>query len=193
MLPFNHRVVMQIHGKDINMFKRKWNDYKGGFGNPLGGEYWLGLENVHQITKTGQYSLDVELTGKNPYTEYVQKTITLSYTTFEISNEADGYRLKIGGFHNNGHTFLNKGHPTAIPDFFNYHNGMMFTTSDKDNDRHNSFNCGTGDGGVGWWYNACQNCNLNRGNDRGMAKGPEYHHTFDQSKMILKGSPNKKI
>ena len=171
------------------MFKRKWNDYKRGFGNPKGGEYWLGLENVHQITKTGRYSLDVELTGNNLYTGYVQKTITLSYTTFEISNEADGYRLTIGGFHNNGHSFLNKGNSTAFPDFLNYHNGMMFTTSDRDNDKHNGFNCGTSFGGVGWWYNACQSCNLNRE----YPKGPEYQQTFDQSKMILKGNPNKKL
>ena len=80
------------------------------------GEFWLGLEKIHQITASENWSLDVELTGNNFYTGNEQKTITLTWTTFRISNEIDGYRLTIGGFQNNGNS--------NVDEMFNYHNGI---------------------------------------------------------------------
>ena len=44
-------------------------------------------------------------------------------------------------------------------DCFSYHNGMMFTTKDSDNDKYDS-NCAASYGN-GWWFNACHYTNLN--------------------------------
>ena len=50
---------------------RGWDDYKRGFGN-LNGEFWLGLDKIHRLTKE-RSRLSVELedaTGKTAYAEY---------------------------------------------------------------------------------------------------------------------------
>ena len=45
------------------------------------------------------------------------------------------------------------------------HNGMNFSTYDRDNDMHGSINCAVrgpeGGGGGGWWYRYCVYFNLN--------------------------------
>ncbi|XP_016386167.1 microfibril-associated glycoprotein 4-like, partial [Sinocyclocheilus rhinocerous] len=41
-------------------FYRPWKQYKRGFGN-VEGEYWLGLENMYQLTRNNKYMLRVDL------------------------------------------------------------------------------------------------------------------------------------
>ena len=40
---------------------RLWKDYKRGFGNPITGSFWLGLENMHQLTRDHHATLRIEL------------------------------------------------------------------------------------------------------------------------------------
>jgi hypothetical protein len=42
-----------------------------------------------------------------------------------------------------------------------YHNGMQFTTIDVDNDLHSGGNCVADGKYGGWWFNACNDANLN--------------------------------
>ena len=68
-----------------------WESYKDGFGN-LNGEFWLGNDNLHRLTATDDVILRVDLEdfdGNKTYAEY---------TTFKVADEADKYRILIGGY-----------------------------------------------------------------------------------------------
>ena len=42
-------------------FQKIWNNYKRGFGSVDQGNYWLGLEKMYEMTKSGDYGLEVML------------------------------------------------------------------------------------------------------------------------------------
>eukprot|EP00794_Sanderia_malayensis_P017984 gene17984-19781_t len=70
------------------------------------------------------------------------------YSTFEIGSKSDGYRLKIGGYSGNS------------GDSLAFHNGMKFTTPDRDNDKFVDGNCAVYYKS-GWWFKDCYRANLN--------------------------------
>jgi len=72
-------------------FYLDWESYKNGFGD-LNGEFWLGNDNLHHLTATGDVTLRVELEDLDGNTKYAE------YTTFQVADEADKYRLSIGGY-----------------------------------------------------------------------------------------------
>jgi len=73
----------------------------------------------------------------------------LEYWTFTVGDEASGYVLNIGGYSGDAGDALN------VTDVYYNHNGMKFTTDDRDNDLSGgNYNCAPDRGG-GWWYNAC--------------------------------------
>ena len=72
-------------------FYRGWNDYKIGFGN-LNGEFWLGLDKIHRLTKSERCKLRVDLedtAGKTAYAEY---------DMFAVTSERTKYQLGIGTY-----------------------------------------------------------------------------------------------
>lgn len=74
----------------VNFF-REWNEYKEGFGS-AGGEYWLGLENIHRLTHQGRMVLRVDLIGKQ-----LQSAHAL-YKDFVVSDEKLNYTLGLGSY-----------------------------------------------------------------------------------------------
>ena len=72
-------------------FNRNWTDYRLGFGHPSG-EFWFGNENVHQLTKDGNYTLRVELMDPEGTLAVVE------YDTFIIGDESSNYKLTVGGY-----------------------------------------------------------------------------------------------
>lgn len=132
-------VLQRRKDGSVNFF-RNWENYKRGFGN-MNGEHWLGLVNIYNLAKQGDYKLMVELedwTGKKVYAEY---------SSFRLEPENEGYRLRLGTYQGNAGDSLSS------------HNGKQFTTLDRDKDTF-SGNCAHFHKG-GWWYNACGQTNLN--------------------------------
>ena len=72
-------------------FYRDWSSYKEGFGD-LNGEFWLGNDNLHRLTAAGDVTLRVDLEDFEGNIRYAE------YTTFKVADEADKYRLLIGGY-----------------------------------------------------------------------------------------------
>ncbi|XP_028418001.1 microfibril-associated glycoprotein 4-like [Dendronephthya gigantea] len=124
-------------------FFRGWSEYKTGFGS-LNGNFWLGLENIFRMTKTGNKNLRIDLT------DFDDSTAFALYSTFSLASESEGYKLNIGGFSSESN---------AGDSLTSTHNGMKFSTKDRDNDRDGG-SCAAHWKGA-WWYNRCHSSHLN--------------------------------
>ncbi|KAH8322642.1 hypothetical protein KR059_002143, partial [Drosophila kikkawai] len=116
-------------------FNRTWNSYKQGFGD-IKGEFFLGLEKLHQMTKAHPHELLIQLKDLYGNITYAH------YDNFQIGSENESYYLKSYG--NFSGTSING---------FSYNLGMKFTTFDRDNDKLVT-NCANHLLG-GWWFNKC--------------------------------------
>ena len=139
-------------------FERKWDEYKAGFGN-IGGEFWLGNNNIYHLTKAEAAPKNSSLLINMKY-ENQKKTVYALYNKFRIDDEAVKYKLNVSGYSGN------------ITDQLKYHNGMKFSTIDQDNDIWGS-HCSSNYGKGGWWYKKCFSCNLN-----GIYNGTGYEGIF---------------
>ena len=117
-------------------FNHPWADYEGGFGD-LNTEFWYGLRNIHCLTEREEVELQIELDNGT------QQVWTYDY--FEVDGPETNYTLHIGQAQG----------PSDGYDSMAYHNGMQFTTTDRDNNVWYS-NCASRFGSSsGWWYKAC--------------------------------------
>ena len=122
-------------------FYRNWADYVTGFGN-LKREFWLGLNHIHCLTSAApRTELRIDLADFQGNFKYAQ------YSFFSVGNRETNYRLNIAGY------------TGTAGDSLSQHNGMQFTTKDRDNDQY-KVNCATLMLGA-WWYKSCVNSNLN--------------------------------
>ncbi|KAL9975444.1 hypothetical protein ACROYT_G012605 [Oculina patagonica] len=120
-------------------FYRGWDEYKRGFGN-LNGEFWLGLDKIHRLTKE-KNRLRVELEDTSGKTAYAE------YSFFGVSNERGKYKLSLGTYSG------------TAGDSLSYHRGCAFSTKDRDNDNYHS-SCVL-EYKSAWWYNSCVRTTLN--------------------------------
>ncbi|KAI8747657.1 BgiBFREP12.6 [Biomphalaria glabrata] len=132
-------IQRRINGKVD--FYRDWKEYRDGFGDYNIGEFYLGNENIFNLTSTGKYDLRIDL-------EYNDKKYFAQYKDFKILNETEKYKLQIGHYLGN-----------AGNDLF-AHNNMYFSTFDRDNDVRSDLNCAESNSGA-WWYAGCHSSNLN--------------------------------
>ncbi|KAL9985617.1 hypothetical protein ACROYT_G008039 [Oculina patagonica] len=121
-------------------FYRGWADYKRGFGN-LNGEFWLGLDKIHRLTKATKNKIRVDLEDTASKTAYAE------YNMFAVASEKTKYKLSLGSYSG------------TAGDSLSSHRGHPFSTKDRDNDRAGS-NCAVQYKGA-WWYRGCHDSNLN--------------------------------
>ena len=114
-------------------FNRPWADYERGFGD-LNTEFWYGLRNIHCLTEREEVELQIELRLDNGTGQ------VWTYGYFEVDGPETNYTLHISQAQgpSNGH------------DSMAHHNGMQFSTIDRDNDGW----CASSWKG-GWWYKRC--------------------------------------
>ncbi|XP_051975835.1 uncharacterized protein fgl2b [Xyrauchen texanus] len=127
-------------------FNRSWDEYKRGFGK-LMGEFWLGNDKIHWLTKAKNMSLRIELEDFKGNKEYAL------YKHFYVANESQQYRMSIDGYSGTA------GNAMQLSKKYN-HNQKLFSTPDRDNDQYPSGNCGAYYSS-GWWFDACMSANLN--------------------------------
>ncbi|KAK2185029.1 hypothetical protein NP493_247g02053 [Ridgeia piscesae] len=134
-------LVIQRRVDNTTDFYQGWKSYQDGFGD-LARNFWLGNDNLHAITAQKNYSLRVDLADFEGNSRYAE------YTEFAVANEDNMYRLTVRSY--NG----------TAGDSLSYHDGMAFSTPDRDNDRLSSVSCAQFCKG-GWWYKRCHLANLN--------------------------------
>jgi len=135
-------LLIQQHIDGSDFFNRSWAEFKVGFNN-TNGNYWLGNDLLSQLTQTVRYKLRFDLQSRaNPSNWYAAE-----YSAFLVMGEEAKYTLHVSGYSGNA------------GDAFGYHNGMMFSTYDRDNDR-SSHNCAAYVGG-GFWHMNCVKAEVN--------------------------------
>ncbi|CAH3104311.1 unnamed protein product [Pocillopora meandrina] len=137
-------------------FYRGWTDYKNGFGD-LNGEFWLGLDKIHRLTKTKK-RLRVDLMDTKGNTAYAE------YDMFAVTSERTKYKLSLGTYSGTAGDSLSR------------HSGHPFSTKDQDNGKDN---CAVLYKGA-WWYFGCHQSNLNglyrHGKHSSYADGVNWRH-----------------
>ncbi|XP_068934962.1 ficolin-3 [Petaurus breviceps papuanus] len=151
-------------------FYRPWESYKTGFGRQES-EFWLGNENLYQLTREAPKELRVELEDFNGTQTFAH------YEGFRILSEADKYQL-----------VLDKFLEGTAGDSLTFHNRKPFSTYDADSDTHKE-NCASIVGGA-WWYADCYKSNLN-GRYASSKVGP-YKYGIDWASGLGVGHPYRR-
>ena len=118
-------------------FNASWDSYKAGFSFE-NGNFWLGLDSIHNLTQWGSMDLYMEMYPVGSNTKY-----SIVYGGFSVGDESTNYTLSLG--------------PKKwgnLEDYSSIHNGQMFSTADRDNDVDPFLNCASRYLG-GWWMQSC--------------------------------------
>uniref|UniRef100_A0A182YTJ5 Fibrinogen C-terminal domain-containing protein n=1 Tax=Anopheles stephensi TaxID=30069 RepID=A0A182YTJ5_ANOST len=85
--------VIQNRQTGSTDFYRGYSEYRSGFGEFDGGDYWLGLDRIHNITSSGDYELFIQL-------EDFERNVTYArYDNFAIGAGNDFYPItKLDGY-----------------------------------------------------------------------------------------------
>jgi len=134
-------------------FDRSWEEYEGSFGT-AGVNYWLGLRNMHLLTRQ---PMELYISMEKFECEYPYANCERAfarYETFLVGNAETNYILQVSDYSGNAGDSMT---PNPVAHDLN---GMMFSTSDRSNHNWNTGNCADIWGGP-WWHNSCGGSALN--------------------------------
>lgn len=124
-------------------YNRSWAEYRDGFGS-IDGNFWLGLDAVHQLACAGGYRLRIEM-----QVAYNLQWYSVEYDSFVLDNETMGYAIHLGACSGDACDPFESGATNTIQ------NHVSFTTWDRNNQPlATANNCALGSG-AGFWFNAC--------------------------------------
>ncbi|XP_073496469.1 ficolin-1-A-like [Phyllobates terribilis] len=155
-------------------FNKNWDSYKKGFGNQWS-EFWLGNDNIHLLTSTGNFQLRVDLE------DFDKNRVYATYSGFQLGGESDKYPLYLGNYTEG-----------TAGDSLSLHKNRKFSTIDNDNDSSKRVNCAEFYSAP-WWHTACFDSSLNGEYLRGEhnIKGGIAWSTFKKIEYSLKFSEMK--
>uniref|UniRef100_A0A182WQP3 Fibrinogen C-terminal domain-containing protein n=1 Tax=Anopheles minimus TaxID=112268 RepID=A0A182WQP3_9DIPT len=163
--------VIQNRQDGTTDFYRGYSDYRSGFGEFDGGDYWLGLDRIHNMTSSGDYELVILM-------EDFEKNASFArYDNFAIGSGNDFYPItKLDGFYG------------PAGDSYGPVVGVLFSAYDLDLDNSES-NCAVSNRGA-WWYTDCGNSNMNGLYLKGVSGGTTgmFWKTFRGENYSLKKS-----
>ena len=170
-------ILRRENSKDIQQqvnFSRSWTDYERGFGD-LDTEFWYGLRNIHCLTTREEVELQIKVEGDDG------KGQVWTYDYFKVDGPLNNYTLHIGEARG----------PSRGYDSMAYHNGMQFTTRDRDNDKETGYNCASNNTGGGWWYKSCAHSVLTGSHDNSdiywsKDRTGMIHYSFAEMKLCPK-------
>jgi len=160
-------------------FYQNFESYVEGFGK-LDGEFWMGLQLLHELTRFGNFELRFDLSDFDDEKAYA------TYKKFSVG-QGDGYVLN---FDKNSY-FGDAGDSLA------YHHMMRFTAKDRDQDANSGVNCAQTFTGA-FWYEACHGVNINgqylKGQNNQFAKGVVWYafkgHNYSLKTTEMKFRPD---
>jgi len=127
-------VIHRRYDGSLN-FNQNWQKYKEGFGDK-NGEFWIGNDNLHQLTDNQDQMLRIDVVEKANNNKYYA-----TYNYFYIGDESRKYFLVYDGYSGNG------------GDGMTYFNSQYFSTNDRDYDRTSSHCAASYQ--AGWWFEHC--------------------------------------
>ena len=135
-------IVVQKNKKDsLVSFDKKWAEYEKGFGD-LHTEFWYGLEEIHYLTRRGQWEMRIDYQREDNNGWYY-----VHYNNVSVGSASEEYPLTVGG-----------GFTGDDSNWLKLLNGIKFTTVDNNNNPHSRGNCAVGY--AGWWHKTCGRNNL---------------------------------
>lgn len=159
-------------------FYRTWIEYRLGFGH-LEGEFWLGLDILHELASTALQELRVDLK------DYDGEHRWAKYGKFYVGPLASFYSISVGRYTGTAGDGLGDG----------THDSHSFSTHDADHDTDTSSNCAERFRGA-WWYYKCHISNLNGyqhvGQHDSFADGINwkhwkgYHYSLQETTMMIR-------
>ena len=131
---------MQRRVDDTTSFQRTSSSYLNRFGDESG-NFWLGLIEIQDLTRTQPAELIVEMEAFNG------ETANAYYSHFSLTTDLRShYQLSISGYSGTAGDALEPG------------NGQEFSTWDDDSSRNR---CCQTRGLAGWWHDDCVGINPN--------------------------------